>query len=214
MSMLELYGCRGCGSAVIEVLLERAGVECSYHEVAPWKPGPATDVLKALQAINPLAQVPTLVLGDGTVMTESAAMIVALDEAHPAARMLPPPGDAQRPTALRWIVFIAGNMYPAISVRDFPERWVKSDTACAELKDGAVDRLKVYWTMLENAFVSAPFLLGKEMTALDLYAAMLARWSPGRAWIDQHCPRVAAAIALAEQEPIVARVWARNFKKS
>ncbi len=211
MSAIELYGCRGCGSAVIEALLERAGVEFTYHEVAPWKPGAATDALKA---INPLAQVPTLVLADGTVMTESAAMIVALDEAHPAARILPAQDDARRPMALRWIVFIAGNMYPAISVRDFPERWVKSDTACAELKDGAVDRLKAYWTMLEDALKPAPFLLGHEMTALDLYAAMLARWSPGHAWIDQNCPRMAAAIALAERDPIVARVWARNFKKS
>ncbi len=128
--------------------------------------------------------------------------------------MLPSQGDARRPTALRWILFIAGNMYPAISVRDFPERWVKSDAACVELKDGAVDRLKIYWTMLEDALGPAPFLLGKEMTALDLYAAMLARWSPGHTWIDQHCPRMAAAIALAEQDATVARVWARNFKKS
>jgi GST-like protein len=211
MSALELYGCRGCGSAVIEALLERAGVAFTYHDVAPWKPGPASDALKA---INPLSQVPTLKLGDGTVMTESAAMIMALDEAYPAARMLPPQGDARRPTALRWIVFIAGNMYPAISVRDFPERWVRSEAACAELKDGTVDRLKAYWKILEHALSPVPFLLGKEITALDLYAAMLARWSPGHAWIDQHCPRIAAAIALAEQDPIVARVWARNFKKT
>jgi GST-like protein len=211
MSTVELYGCRGCGSAVIEALLERGGVAFTYHEVAPWKPGAATDALKA---INPLAQVPTLKLSDGTVMTESAAMIVALDEAHPAARMLPPPGDPRRPTALRWILFIAGNMYPAISVRDFPERWVRSEAACAELKDGTVDRLKAYWTILEDGLEPAPFLLGSEMTALDLYAAMLARWSPGHARIDQHCPRSAAAIALAEQDPAVARVWARNFKKS
>ena len=27
MSTIELYGCRGCGSAVVEALLGRAGVE-------------------------------------------------------------------------------------------------------------------------------------------------------------------------------------------
>ena len=209
MSAIELYGCRGCGSAVVEVLLERAGVEFEYHDVESWKAGPATDALKA---VNPLAQVPTLKLGDGTAMTESAAMIVALDDMHRAARILPAPGDSRRAAALRWIVFIAGNMYPAISVGDFPERWVKSDAARAELKEGAVERLKAYWKMLEEAFKPAPSLLGSDMTALDVYAAMLSRWRPGRASIDKECPRVAAAIALAEQDPIVARVWARNFK--
>jgi GST-like protein len=210
MSSVELYGCRGCGSAVVEVLLERAGVEFEYHDVQPWEPGPATDALKA---INPLAQVPTLKLADGTIMTESAAMIVALDDTYPGAHVLPAAGDPQRSLALRWIVFIAGNMYPAISVGDFPERWVNSDAARAELKEGAVERLKAYWTMLEQAFHPAPYLLGSQMTSLDIYAAMLSRWRPGRAWVDKHCRCVATAIALAEQDPVVARVWARNFKR-
>jgi len=210
MSAIELYGCSGCGSALIEALLGRAAVDFAYHEVEPWKPGPATDALKAA---NPLAQVPTLKFADGTVMTESAAMIVALDDAYPAARILPPAGDPRRALALRWIVFIAGNMYPAISVGDFPERWVKSDAARAELKEGAVERLKAYWEVLEQALKPAPYLLGSELGALDIYAAMLSRWRPGRAWVDENCPRVAAALALAEQDGIVARVWARNFKR-
>jgi len=210
MSTIELYGCRGCGSAVVEVVLERAGVPFAYHEVKFREPGATT---KALKAINPLAQVPTLKLADGTIMTESAAIIIMLDASYPAARILPPAGDPRRALALRWIVFIAGNMYPAISVYDFPERWVKSDAARAELKDGAVERLKAYWTILEQALKPAPYLLGGEMTALDVYAAMLSRWEPGRAWVDEHCPRVASALALAEQDPIVARVWERNFKR-
>ncbi|HXL84457.1 MAG TPA: glutathione S-transferase family protein, partial [Casimicrobiaceae bacterium] len=163
--------------------------------------------------VNPLEQVPTLKLADGTVMTESAAIIVMLDDSYPAARILPAAGDPRRALALRWVVFIAGNMYPAISVGDFPERWVKSKAARAELKDGAVERLKAYWTMLEQALKPAPYLLGSEMTALDVYAAMLSRWQPGRAWVDEHCRQVASALALAEQDPIVARVWARNFKR-
>ena len=98
MSAIELYGCRGCGSAVIEAMLERASVEFVYHEIEPWKPGPATDALKG---INPLAQVPTLKLADGAAMTESAAMIVALDDAYPTARILPPAGDPRRAKSSR-----------------------------------------------------------------------------------------------------------------
>jgi len=210
MSAVELYGARGWGSAVIEALLERAGVEFVYREVDPSKPGPALDALKVA---NPLAQLPTLRLVDGTVLTESAAMIVALDELFPAARILPRASDPKRPVALRWVVFIAGNMYPAISVGDYPERWVTSKDAQAELKNGAVERLKVYWAILEQALTPSPYLLGSEMTALDIYAAMLSRWRPGRAWVGEHCPRVTAAITLTEQDPIVARVWARNFKR-
>jgi GST-like protein len=210
MSAIELHGCRGCGSAVVEVMLEWAGVEFTYREVESWEAGPATNELKA---INPLAQVPTLKLADGTIVTESAAIIIALAEWHPRAGLLPPPDDTRRAAALRWIAFIAGNMYPAISVGDFPERWVKSDAARAELKDGCVERLKAYWGILEQSLDPGPYLLGEEICALDVYAAMLSRWRPGRTWIDANCPRVAGAIALTEQHPIVARVWARNFKR-
>ena len=210
MNMYELYGCSGCGSAVIEALLEWTGAQYTYHRIEPWEPGAAAD---ALRGINPLAQVPTLKLADGTVLTESAAIIVLLCEAYPDAGLLPPVGDARRAVALRWIVFIAGNMYPAISVGDFPERWVQSAAAREELKLGCVERLKAYWSILEQALSPAPYLLGRDLSALDIYAAMLSRWRPGRAWLDQNCPRVAAAIVLTEQHPVVARVWARNFER-
>ena len=65
----------------------------------------------------------------------------------------------------------------------------------------------------EQTLKPAPYLLGREMTALDMYAAMLSRWEPGRAWVDEQCRQVASALALTEQDPIVARVWERNFKR-
>lgn len=207
--MLELYGCRGCGSAAIEALLEWAGVAYAYREVELSTPGPAAD---ALFAINPLGQVPTVRFGDGTVLSESAAIILTLAEQHPAARLLPPVGDATRVTALRWIVFIAANLYPAISVGDFPERWVESADARQALKDGSRKRLEHYWQLLERALKPAPYLAGHEMSALDVYAAMFAQWRPGRAWIDAHCPHIASALALTERQPFVTRVWERNFK--
>ncbi len=160
--MIDLYGCKGCGSAVVEALLEWAGVPYTFHEVEPWQPGPAVD---ALAAINPLVQVPTLRLPDGTVMSESAAIILALAEAHPAARMLPHAGDPARMKALRWIAFIAGNLYPAISVGDFPERWVTDDAAQEMLKQGARERLQHYWSVMERSLAPAPYLVGHEMSA-------------------------------------------------
>ena len=204
-----LYGCAGCGSAVIEALLERAGADFDFHAVEPWTPGAATDALKQ---VNPLAQVPTLALPDATVMTESAAMIVLLDEAFPDAGILPRRGTAQRALALRWLVFIAANMYAAVSVGDFPERWVEGESACAALKAGALERMKAYWKLLEGAMAPAPYLAGAELCALDIYAATLSHWRPGRAWVDANCPRVAAALALTEADSIAVRVWSRNFK--
>jgi maleylpyruvate isomerase len=43
----------------------------------------------ALAPVNPMRQVPTLVLDDGRVLTESVAILEWLDETHPSPRLLP-----------------------------------------------------------------------------------------------------------------------------
>jgi len=205
---VELYGCKGCGSAVVEVLLEWAHVPYTRHEVVPWKDAAAAEALKR---INPLAQVPTLRLADGSVITETVATIVLLDDLHPRARLLPPIGDAARVPVLRWIAFFAGNMYPAISIADFPERWIAGAEAQKALQVGSVERVRQYWQLVESALEPAPYLSGENMTALDVYASMFSHWGTGRRWVDSNCPKTAAALALAEQHPVVQRVWKRNF---
>lgn len=204
--MVELFGCRGCGSAAIEALLEWSGVPYTSREVDP-QDGAS---LEMLRAVNPLGQVPALRFADGTVVAESAAIMVTLAEQHPAARMLPAGGPA-RVQALRWIAYLAGNVYPAIGIEDFPERWVDAPEAQAALKAGSRARLEHYWSVMEHALVPAPYLVGHEMSALDVYAAMMSHWYPGSRWIDAHCPRLAAAIALTERQPFVKRAWERNF---
>jgi glutathione S-transferase len=55
--MLRIHGCKGWGSTVIEAVCKLLGEEYTFHEVEPWTEGPALD---ALRALNPLAQVPTV----------------------------------------------------------------------------------------------------------------------------------------------------------
>ena len=54
-----LYGSRGSGSAVAELALEWAGLPFRIVNAAQWEPGPG---FEALKEVNPLAQIPTLVL--------------------------------------------------------------------------------------------------------------------------------------------------------
>jgi glutathione S-transferase len=44
---------------------------------------------------------------DGTVMTESAAIALHLDEEHPGAQLAPPPGSPERATCLCRLVWLA-----------------------------------------------------------------------------------------------------------
>jgi GST-like protein len=208
-SSLTLFAAKGCGSAAIEALLELADVPYERVDAPPWEASLAT--VERLRTHNPLGQVPTLVLDGGTVVTESAALVLWLAGQHPA---LAPSAPAARAAFHRWVVFLATNVYAALGVGDHPELWIDGDDERKRLKAGADERVKACWQILERgvAATPGPFLLGETLGALDVYAAMISRWRPGRAWLESACPRVAQAAARAEAHPVVARVWARNFE--
>ena len=94
-----LYAAPGTGSTLAEIALDWAGVAYK-REVMTWEQVQARSHA-GLLAANPLHQLPTLILDNGQVLTESAAIVLWLDEAHPQAGLLPPPGSAERVHALR-----------------------------------------------------------------------------------------------------------------
>ncbi len=206
--MLTIHGCKGCGSAVIEAACALLDEPYTFVAVEPWTPGPALDALKAL---NPLAQVPTVVLDDGTVMTESVAILLWLLERHPETDLAPPLGDALRARFLRILLFFPSAIYPMYTVGDFSERWVKDESAKAELKEATVQRTLSCWRTLEENFGAGPFFLGAKMSILDVYAAMISRWRPGRERIREVAPSVMSAADRAEAHPVVGPVFTRNF---
>jgi GST-like protein len=106
-------------------------------ETASWEPN---DAFQELLRVNPLGQIPTLVLPDGSVLSESAAILIHLGSVYPDSGLLPRDPCA-RAQAVRGMVFIAANCYAAISVIDFPERWCadadNDDTVKERIRAGA-----------------------------------------------------------------------------
>ena len=73
---MQLYGTPGWGSAIVEAMLALVGEPYEFVDVENFdRPG---DAQERLVAVNPLRQVPTLVLDDGEVLTETAAIALWL----------------------------------------------------------------------------------------------------------------------------------------
>ena len=100
----------------MEAALRIAGAPYRVVDAASWQPGPGLDELRT---VNPLAQVPTLVLPEGTVMSESAAILAVLGLRYPDSGLLPA-DPAVRARSLRGLVYIAANCYACIGVIDVP----------------------------------------------------------------------------------------------
>ena len=88
-------------------------------DAASWQPSPGLDELKR---VNPIAQIPTLVLDDGSILTESAAILIHLGLAHPESGLLAS-DPARRAQQIRGLVYIGANCYAGIGILDYPERW-------------------------------------------------------------------------------------------
>jgi GST-like protein len=210
-SPYTLYGAKGSGSAAVEAALIIAGVEYRLVEAASWKPGRGLD---ALRAINPLAQIPTLLLPDAGVLTESAAILIYLDTQFPGSGLLP--ADVLRKAqAVRGLVFIAANCYAAIGVIDYPERWCSDpDEPLRErIISGSTRRLYEYWDTFADAFPAAPWLSGEFLGALDLLAATVSKWSGSRQHLAQSRPDFSALLEKIESDPRVAPVFLKHWPK-
>ena len=209
--MYTLYGKKGSGSASTQVALEVIRAPYRIVETASWD---TNDAFVELLKVNPLGQIPTLVLDDGTVMSESAAILIHLGGAHPESGLLPRDASA-RAQAVRGLVFIAANCYAAISVIDFPERWCADADADDAVKDriraGTRARLHKHWEMLADLFPANPYLGGRELGALDILAAVVSKWSGSRKHLEKARPAFYATLMRIEAHPKVAPVFAQHW---
>src|SRR5258706_14930684 len=122
MKKLLLLGCKGCGNAIVESALALASLPYEYEEV-DYSAGSPTRA--RLLEVNPLGQVPALVLPDGEVMTESLAMLHYVSDAAPKAGLIPAQGDARGYAFYRWAVVFVAAVYPTFTYGDQPAKWVE-----------------------------------------------------------------------------------------
>ena len=204
---LTLFGAPGCGSAIVEAMFDLSAIPYRYVLADPSTAGAATERLRAL---NPLLQVPTLVLADGEVMTESAAMILNAADRAPRAGLVPSAADASRPLFLRWLVYLVASLYPTFTYGDDPSRYVSAERARKELRTSTDLQREGMWKQVEAASGS-PWFLGASLSAIDLYVWAMVRWRPRREWFVASAPRLAAIAAALDADPRMAGVKARNF---
>jgi GST-like protein len=207
--VLTLYGTKGSGSASTEAALEIAGLAYRSVDAASWQASPGLDELKR---VNPIAQIPTLVLDDGSILTESAAILIHLGLAHPACGLLAS-APAARAQQIRGLVYIAANCYAAIGILDYPERWYPDpdDLVRQAMQARGKARLAELWQLFADQFPATPWLSGECLGALDILAATVSKWSGARKALAVSRPQFAQLLARIEADPRIAAVWARHW---
>ena len=204
-----LYGDKGSGAFCVAASLAEAGQKVENRSIsldADEQRG------EAFLAINPSGKIPALQLPEGGVVTETAALLILIAERHPEAHLLPAPGAPERGTALRWLAFMAAEIYPIVEISDYPERFIADHKGAAVLKQSAKKRIRERLLAVEAA-VQGPWFLGDAFSALDLYAVMFTRWRDARenGWREEFLPKLCTIAAALKERPAIAPLWETYF---
>jgi len=205
--MYKLYGRPGSGSGAVEAVLRLAEIECEIVDLSRWAEGePPAELL----AVNPLGQVPTLILPDGGIMTESAAICVHLADLHPSCGLSPSISEPSRATFLRWMFYLAANVYMSELRCYYPYRYTLDPGAADGIRQSALERRTFEWSVFADALGDRPFALGGKLSAVDIYAAMLISWVDDLDVFCERFPALRALYARVAEVPAIAKVWARH----
>ena len=203
-----VYGAKGSGSVPVEAVLTLLGLPYEVVEAAAWEsPAERAKVAK----VNPMLQVPALVLPSGEVLTESAAILMWLAEQHPQARLAPPPGDPQRAAYLRWMSFLPASIYSLYWIRDDPMRLAADQPAAEFIKVRTAERIAECWRIMDSQVSPGRYLLGDELGVLDLYVTVMSRWTPRRERFYREAPKMAEVVRRVDALPSLQAFWAERY---
>lgn len=156
----------------VAVTMRVYGMRYEHESVIPFG-----DAKASLEAVNPIARVPTLVLDTGEALVDSAAILDYLDELAGPDRALTPPSGAARRKVMRLLAVALGVMDKVVAVnyeRRFRPReiWHRPwlDQCDKQVTDG--------YRWLDGMF-EGDWLTGGRMTQADVTLAVF--WGFGKA---------------------------------
>ena len=148
MMGLVLFGTTGWGSALVEAQLDYYGLDYRFETVGDLFKDP--EARAKLENVNPLKQIPTLVLPDGQVMTESAAITLWLAQHTGRDDLVPGNGAPEQAAFLRWLIYLVANVYPTYTYADDPSRFVSVVAAQAPFKAAINAYRERLWRIVED----------------------------------------------------------------
>jgi glutathione S-transferase len=186
------------GSIVVQAMLEEVGADYRLRYVDM---GAGEHQQPKYLRINPAARVPALGLPDGTIIGETAAIVVALGEHFPRLRLTPQPGDQDRAAFLFWLNVMATSGYLTVARAGHPERYAVEADAIRQVEAKAWADLDAFFDVMEGAISSDTFFLAEGFTAIDIYLAMLTEWSKDKNVLFSTRPALMALCRVVTQRP-------------
>ncbi|HQR19397.1 MAG TPA: glutathione S-transferase family protein [Burkholderiaceae bacterium] len=206
--MIRLFYYPGNASLTPHMLLEEIGAP--FELVLVDRANAAHKSAEYLK-LNPNGQIPVLV-NDGFVLYETAAICLYLADLHPEAELAPPLHSAERAHFYQWLVWCTNTLQAMLMHYFYSERLVDDGdaAAAAQVRTHAEERVGGMLDILDQQLAShgEPWLLGRTFSAVDPYALMLCRWTRGFSRPARSLPRLGPYLQRMLARPAVQRAFA------
>ena len=196
--MYKLYNVKTWGSLAIHCLLEE--LEAPYTNI--WMTREQVREPE-FRAISPIGMIPVLGLADGRTLYESAAIVSFLVAAHPDKHMSPALGSADYGEFMTLLHLMSTEIYAFGNVGILVDEFVVGDAERQTMRTKISQKVDGYWKIIEERLAaSGPWLMGRDFSALDLYAFMLSIWGPpNEQGLHDKYPAIAKLAAAVRARP-------------
>ncbi len=184
---MKLYLAPGACSLADHIALHEAGL--AFDRITVDIPTRRTETGDDFTAINPKGYVPALVLDDGTLLTENAAILSWVAERAPE---LAPGGELGRIRLVETLSFIGSELHKLLIRLIFPT----SDEEKAAVDEAVGHRFAVIARQLQG-----DYLFGDGMSVADAYLYVMLLWARRNALSIP--PRLADLAARMNERPAV-----------
>jgi glutathione S-transferase len=184
---MKLFYAPGSSSLFPHIVLHEAGL--SFE---PVKIDEHTKTISGggdYRTVNPLGYVPALVLDDGTLLTEGAAIVQYLADLVPAKKLAPANGTIERVRLQAWLNFFASEMHKGgfspLFYKGVPEDGREVFRA----------RLKARFMHLDRHLSANQYLMGSDYSVADAHFFVVSNWA---SWVNFDLSPYQAVIAYRE----------------
>ena len=129
--------------------------------------------------INPMRQVPALVLDDGTVLNQCNAILRFIADSHPETKIAGEDNPRSQYEINRWLSFIATDLHRSHAAYFFQPRFIVDGTEDehARIKQAAENHIGTILTRADAWLAGNDYCAGHSISIADAYAFTVFRWS-------------------------------------
>lgn len=198
--MYILYGGKFTRAVAPQMVLEEAELPYELREV---------DIVAdehrapAFLSINPAGFVPALVIPEGQMLHEAAAIMLYLADRHHLSDLIPDADSPERGQFYAKFFFLSNDIQPAMKRYYYPHRYSSDPADTPRIKTRAFETAVERWGVVEQHLAgNGPYHLGDRVSLVDFYMAMWAAFGFEESYdlLDHH-PAIANCYEMVRERP-------------